>query len=206
MACDVDCVAAESDASPVGGPPSLVPLPSRSVASTPTYLHGLFPPRFLDELVEIMQDIPASSASKNMYAYRHFLRDEQLAARVFDRLPEYVRKELGVSGCCSDLRYIRYPVGGYIAPHTDGIRVDEGTGKETIVSFLLYLEDVPEGEGGETSFLDRLPEDCASGEQPHVMVSIRPVRGSILLFPHSLPHQGEAVGRWPKVLLRGDMF
>jgi hypothetical protein len=170
------------------------------------YLHGIFEQEFLDELREHMWTVAASSESKNMYAIRHFFRDESLAARLFDQLPLRVRQDRRLLGCCSDLRFIRYPLGGFIAPHTDGVRVDECSGKLTRYSFLLYLASVPEGEGGETTFLDRLPEACEPGEQPETLDSIRPIEGSILLFPHSTPHQGEAVGRHTKVLLRGDLY
>ena len=154
-----------------------------------------------------MGEIPSSSASKHMYALRHFLRDEQLAAQIFHMLPKQLRNSLGLCGCCSDLRFIRYPLGGYIAPHTDGIRVDEASGQQTRCSFLLYLSTVPEGEGGETTFLERLPEQCAEGEMPRILHSFRPISGKILIFPHSCPHQGEACGvAFSKVLLRGDLY
>ena len=99
------------------------------------------------------------------------------------------------------------PLGGYIAPHTDGVRMDAGTNASTRISFRLYLSTVPEGEGGETTFLDRLPEACGEGESPRAIWSCRPTAGSILIFPHEAPHQGEACGvAWSKVLLRGDLF
>ena len=170
------------------------------------YLHDLFPAAFLDELSELMAGLPPSRASRNMYADRHFVRDADLAARLFAHLPREATAALGVRGCCSDLRFIRYPPGGFIAPHTDGVRVDEPTGAATSVSLLLYLEEIPDGEGGETTFLDKLPDACADGEEPAVLCSVCPRAGSILLFPHELPHRGEAVGSHPKVLLRGDLY
>lgn len=170
-------------------------------------LHGCYDANFLQSLHERMTEIPSSTASKNMYAVRHFLRDECLAAAVFAGLPKAVVESLGLSGCCSDLRFIRYPLGGYIAPHTDGVRIDEGSSRQTSVSFLLYLSTVPEGEGGETTFLDKLPENCSEGETPKVVWSCRPIQGAILLFPHTAPHVGEACGvAWSKVLLRGDLY
>ena len=150
--------------------------------------------------------MPSSTASQNMRAIRHFVRDDELAACFFSYIPAHVRKRLGLHGCCTDLRWIRYPLGGYIAPHRDGVRRDPLTGLETHVSFLLYLTTVPDGEGGETTFLDHLPEECADGEQPHVVHSVRPVAGRLLLFPHAQPHQGEAVGSFGKSLLRGDLY
>ena len=79
------------------------------------------------------------------------------------------------------------------------VRLDEETATPTTTSFLLYLEDIPEGEGGETEFLTSV----ADGEEVEAVV---PRSGSILLFPHNTPHQGNAVGKFPKILLRGDLY
>ena len=168
--------------------------------------HALFSPEFIGELVDLMWALPPDATSKNMLAQRHFLRDSALASRIFSHLPTGVREALNVRGCCSDLRFIRYPPGGYIAPHTDGVRCDEESGARTSTSFLLYLATVPEGEGGETTFLSCLPEECAVDEEPEVLGSVRPTAGSILLFAHGVAHRGEAVGVHPKLLLRGDLY
>ena len=87
------------------------------------------------------------------------------------------------------------------------MRIDASTSLQTSVSFLLYLSTVPEGEGGETTFLSKLPEHCGEDEMPQTVWSCRPIEGQILLFPHSAPHVGEACGvAWSKILLRGDLF
>lgn len=173
----------------------------------PVYIHGCFEEEILERLRGIMHDVPPSKCSKNMYATRYFFRDAELAAELCARLPRALR----VEGICSDMRIISYPVGGFIAPHVDGVRVDDVTGRQTTTSFLLYLADIPEGEGGETEFLDRLA-DWASGDghddgrEPVVTRTIVPRAGSILIFPHGSPHQGNGVGSYPKLLLRGDCF
>ena len=58
-----------------------------------------------------------SKCSQNMYASRAFFRSPELAERMLAFLP----KPLGYSHICSDLRFIMYPMGGYIAPHVDGV-------------------------------------------------------------------------------------
>ena len=84
--------------------------------------------------------------------------------------------------------------------------MDAGTSLQTKCSFLLYLSTVPDGEGGETTFLDKLPEQCGAGESPRALWRCRPVEGS-MIFPHSAPHAGEACGvAWSKILLRGDLY
>jgi hypothetical protein len=39
------------------------------------------------------------------------------------------------------------------------VRLDEETSVPSTTSFLLYLEDVPEGEGGETEFLNSITDE-----------------------------------------------
>ena len=114
------------------------------------------------------------------YAKRTFVRDRSLGERILAALPE----ELGFRGCVSDMRFYDYPLGGFIAPHLDEAHCCKETGRISTTTFLLYLLGVPEGEGGETVFLDRLPKDCLEGEDPRVLQSFVPVEGSILLFPH----------------------
>lgn len=170
-------------------------------------IDGCFEAEFLDSLICIMDELPPDDTSRNMRATRQFLRDCDLAEQVFSRIPAHEKQQRALSGVCCDLRFISYPIGGFIAPHRDGVRVDSETGHTTSTSMLLYLETVPEGEGAETTFLDRLPEECSAGESPSEVLKVRPIKGSLLLFPHDTPHQGEAVGgKFTKVLLRGDLY
>jgi hypothetical protein len=145
---------------------------------------------------------PEQVHAGKFYAKRTFVRDRSLGERILAALPE----ELGFRGCVSDMRFYDYPLGGFIAPHLDEAHCCKETGRISTTTFLLYLLGVPEGEGGETVFLDRLPKDCLEGEDPRVLQSFVPVEGSILLFPHLMPHQGRAVGTHRKLLLRGDLY
>lgn len=164
------------------------------------YLHGLFPEAFMAELEAIRASTPVTLGSRNMYANRRFLRSESLAAKVLAHLPP----DLGFTHVLSDLRFIEYPPGGHILAHVDGVRRDDVTFRESTTSMLLFTEDVPEGEGGETEFLTSLEGEA--GEEPEVLFGARPSRGSILLFPHQVPHRGACVGMHPKILLRGDLY
>eukprot|EP00746_Dinoflagellata_sp_MGD_P136073 gnl/MRDRNA2_/MRDRNA2_70061_c0_seq2.p1 gnl/MRDRNA2_/MRDRNA2_70061_c0~~gnl/MRDRNA2_/MRDRNA2_70061_c0_seq2.p1 ORF type:complete len:276 (+),score=30.83 gnl/MRDRNA2_/MRDRNA2_70061_c0_seq2:60-887(+) len=183
--------------SPVDQVPAVTLAPSPLHPQLPQvhYLHDLFPASFLERLEEEQWQHPAQKESYNMYCTRMFFNDAKLAAELLSYLPPW----LGYTRICSQMRFLRYPPGGYIAPHTDGVRIDEDTLHETTTSFLLYLEDIPEGEGGETEFL-------TSVENGDVVASVLPKSGSILLFPHTVPHQGNGVGMHPKVLLRGDLY
>ena len=196
------------------------------------YVHGAFPESFLRQLERVREGTPVTLASGNMYADRRFLRDEGLAKDVLRYLP----KHLGFEHVLSDMRFIEYPPGGHILPHTDGVRRDQVTGLDSTHSMLLFTRDVPEGEGGETEFLDgvggaggvgvggvgsvraggatdsrRDRGDAADDarpelEEPRVLFAARPKRGSVLLFPHDVAHRGACVGMHAKVLLRGDLY
>ena len=96
------------------------------------YLHNLFGAAFLDELRELMEGIPLDSASQNMRA-----RGTSCAMRSWrsDSLTTCLRmlsSKLNVSGCCSDLRFIHYPPGGYISAHeTDNASTTRPTRRPT---------------------------------------------------------------------------
>jgi hypothetical protein len=166
------------------------------------YLHGCFPEAFLQELDVVRLETEVSTSSQNMFANRRFLRSDELAAKVLSYLPS----SLGFTRILSDMRFIEYPPGGHILPHVDGVRVDAETLESSTHSMLLFTSDVPEGEGGETEFLDGLEGKNGGAEENDVLFAARPSRGSVLLFPHDAPHRGACVGLHPKILLRGDLY
>ncbi|KNC75939.1 hypothetical protein SARC_11545 [Sphaeroforma arctica JP610] len=154
--------------------------------------HNVIDAEYLNALVEYMEDLPVDRNSVNMSADRMWLESPQLAAQIRDALPQ----ELGITHVMPTLRFIKYNAGGYIASHTDGIRVDGNTGQVSNTSFLLYLTTCE--EGGATSFLRSL------SERDEILVSVQPRERSILVFPHTIPHLGECVGDELKIMLRGD--
>ena len=91
------------------------------------YVHGAFPESFLRKLERVREETPVTLASGNMYADRRFLRDEALAKEVLSYLP----KHLGFAHVLSDMRFIEYPPGGHILPHTDGVHRDQVTASAT---------------------------------------------------------------------------
>jgi hypothetical protein len=222
----------DSEASCSGTDGLVVPSGVPSLAGV-RYIHGAFPESFLQLLETVREETPVTLASGNMYADRRFLRDDALASEILKHLNPL---DLGFEHVLSDMRFIEYPPGGHILPHTDGVRRDDVTGVDSTHSMLLFTSDVPEGEGGETEFLDRV--GCAGGGgvggvgsvyggtrqksddtlegaikdettervEPLVLFAARPVRGSILVFPHDVAHRGACVGSHAKILLRGDLY
>jgi hypothetical protein len=97
----------------------------------------------------------------------------------------------------NNLRYIVYPAGGFIGPHTDGVRVCPDTGLQTSLTLIIYLQD---SETGHTHFL--------KGDRTNYteICSVLPQRGTALIFQHHLLHMGDGVGPEGKILFRGDML
>jgi len=155
------------------------------------YLHGLFESgTLLQQLEEMRPGLPGDRTSQNMTAIRRRFHDKEIAALISAALPP----SLGLRAL-PDMRFIEYPLGGYIAPHVDGPSFDEASASLSTHTFLLYLCDTK--EGGATHILSEMHGDT--------LASLQPVTGSILLFPHATAHWGDVVGDEPKVLLRGDL-
>ena len=137
LASEADC---ETDSRHGVTVPEVFPRPGRSPLTVSSRsFHG--------GAEAIRASTPVTLGSRNMYANRRFLRSESLAAKVLAHLPP----DLGFTHVLSDL-VSEYPLGATFA-HVDGVRRDDVTFRESTTSMLLFTEDVPEGEGGETEFL-----------------------------------------------------
>lgn len=86
------------------------------------------------------------------------------------------------------LRFYRYDVGQYFAPHYDGAFHREN-GEQSLLTFMIYLND--DFEGGETNF---------GG------ITIKPQTGMALVFEHRLLHEGCTVTKGRKYVLRSDVM
>jgi hypothetical protein len=91
-------------------------------------------------------------------------------------------------------RCYRYGVGQRFAPHTDGCYSRE-TGEESQHTFLIYLND--DFECGSTNFY-------RGGGKLHC--SVVPEKGLALVFAHRQLHEGAAVRRGRKYVLRTDVM
>lgn len=85
-------------------------------------------------------------------------------------------------------RFYRYSEKQKFAWHLDG-KVTDTHGSETFLTFMMYLND--DFEGGSTDF---------NWEK------VNPKRGTALIFPHRLRHQGSPVIAGFKYVLRTDIF
>ena len=115
------------------------------------------------------------------------------------------------------LRCMQYHTGGEHYGHYD-MGYDYGDGRRTLVSYVLFLNDINEGEGGELRFLEtgqsHIPiakrnfADWPRRAYEHEVIrSITPCCGSVLFFDHRICHDvSPYLGSQPRYILRGDII
>ncbi|MGO4701297.1 2OG-Fe(II) oxygenase [Dyella sp. 2RAB6] len=146
---------------------------------------------------------------------RQVLDDQGLAgslqrrlADVFEHGPESLldprlRNEWRLQGINERLRLCRYRPGQQFHIHQDGVH-HRGPDCRSMLTFMVYLTDGDEFEGGDTLFYGAGP---AQGEdERNVIARIRPRAGSLILFDHGVWHAGETVTRGTKYVLRSDLI
>ena len=162
------------------------------------YLHGLFPEAFLGR-----DRRRARGHARDARVLEHVTATDGSFATPRSRrgLLEHLPRELGFKHVLSDLRFLEYPPGGHILTHVDGRqkgRRDERRQHE-LVPPLHGVRPAGRGRGRRSSSPRRTTtRRCCSGGGP--------VRGSVLVFPHGVPHRGQFVSSHAKVLLRGVIY
>lgn len=123
---------------------------------------------------------------------RVMYKDEAHAEVLWNKIKEYAPAQIGYSHAFSlneMLRFYKYEEGHRFKMHRDGSYRRNAT-EASQYSFLIYLND--DFEGGETVF--------RSG------TTIRPKKGSALLFLHGLRHEGALLKSGTKYVLRTDIM
>lgn len=146
---------------------------------------------------------------------RQVLTDVQLAVRLMSRLreemPEGVEHLLPgdlipnwkLEGINERFRLCRYQPGQRFHIHQDGVH-HRGPDCRSMLTFMVYLTDGDDFEGGDTLFYAAGPQ--AGEGQSNLVARIRPRAGSLIVFDHSIWHAGEEVTRGVKHVLRSDLL
>jgi predicted 2-oxoglutarate/Fe(II)-dependent dioxygenase YbiX len=139
---------------------------------------------------------------------RQVLDDPALAAGLLQRLRPHVPPTLQAHGeewqldsLNERLRLCRYGPGQAFHIHQDGVH-HRSAGLRSHLTFMVYLTDGGEFEGGDTLFYDRGP----GTEPPRVVGRLRPRAGSLIVFDHALWHAGEQVTAGVKHIIRSDVL
>lgn len=155
-------------------------------------------------------DFPPSYRNNRRLVLDDPSRTEALYARLLTRLgaDALVRDAHGrrwrPTGVNPRLRYCRYEPGEAFHLHQDGVR-HERDGRRSFLTFMIYLDDPDRFEGGATRFFAHGPEGDGNGDHP-VLLSLRPPRGSLIVFDHDLWHDGAEVLAGVKHVLRSDLM
>lgn len=119
--------------------------------------------------------------------------DPELAADLFARIRAHVPERLlglDVCGCNERFRCYKYEPGQQFRLHMDGSFVRHER-ERSLLTFMIYLNE--DFEGGETDF-------------PEAEETIVPRTGAALLFQHPVSHEGCAVTRGIKYVVRSDVM
>lgn len=130
---------------------------------------------------------------------RVMLDDGRRGRDLWQRVAPFVRQHAALPGRApigvnERLRFYRYDPGQAFKWHRDGYfeRPESPMRERSHLTFMVYLND--DFDGGETAF---------RGGFDGV---VKPVKGTALLFHHPLMHQGAAVTRGRKYVLRTDVM
>lgn len=167
-------------------------------------IHGLLSPDECDRLVarsEALGYEAAAVGGELMPEVRNnaraFFEDVELAADLWRRAASFVpptRDGWEACGLHERFRFYRYDMAEQFRPHYDGC-VRRGEAEKSKLTFMVYLSDVDEGGG--TVFY-------GSGAVPRL--EVRPRSGNALVFAHTQLHEGAAVRKGRKYVLRTDVM
>jgi hypothetical protein len=123
--------------------------------------------------------------------HRVLHNDISLAEKIWVDLESFAPKKIGLSksvGLNELFRFYKYEPGQEFKRHIDQSYIRNET-EASYYTFMIYLND--EYEGGNTRFSS---------------VSIEPKPGTALIFLHSIEHEGSAVTKGVKYVLRSDIM
>lgn len=146
---------------------------------------------------------------------RQVLDDRALANRLLQRLKGFFRDgkhsllpaeqddEWQLQGINERLRLCKYRENQQFRVHQDGVH-HRGPDYRSMLTFMVYLTDGSEFDGGDTLFYAAGPSQGESERQ--VIARVRPAAGSLILFDHGIWHAGAVVTRGTKYILRSDLL
>lgn len=128
-----------------------------------------------------------------------------LAGEIWNRIKGEIPSTIEDRGAIWDavslneqFRFCKYVNGQHFSPHYDADFARSSTEK-SFLTFMIYLNDVVENDGGATVFLK-------PRHQVGRLKSINPSTGMVLCFSHDIYHEGEMFRGSAKYLMRSDVM
>jgi len=127
------------------------------------------PFNYRDGFYKNLNSFKGSNAYINKTEYKLFDMIEERVAKFLNKNTENI--ETG--------RVLRYKKGDYIKEHTDWVskKTRYLVGGQRIITFIIYLTTMQEGEGGETNF-------------PRLNITTRPIKGDALIWHNAKDDAG----------------
>lgn len=115
------------------------------------------------------------------------------------------------------MRFMKYEKGGEHYAHYDAGFIYPNDNYRTLMSYVIYLTDAEEDEGGSTRFIKDNQENIPVWDRNHddwtrrtyeeeVDIKVTPKKGRILLFDHRLCHDVEPYLGDNRIIIRGDVI
>ena len=134
---------------------------------------------------------------------RVMIDDHGLATSLWERLRAFVPAQRGLRwkavGVNERFRYYRYDPGQRFHWHYDGA-FERSPREVSALTVLVYLNEGFDGGQTEFQFL------AGGGSDESGEITVVPVAGMALVFVHGILHQGAAVARGRKYVLRTDVM
>lgn len=127
---------------------------------------------------------------------RYVIHDKSLANKLFQKIDKKLFPEKIVK-LNSKIRFCRYSNKQEFSTHKDGVHFKDDL--KSKYTFLLYLNDNSQYEGGSTSFYK-----SKNDKKPYY--SITPKQGLLVVFNHDIWHKGNLVKEGNKYILRSDIY
>lgn len=122
---------------------------------------------------------------------RYIHDDAKLAKDLYARVKDFAPQELSIStisGLNNRFRFYKYLPGQRFKMHQDG----------------SYIKNI--NEWSEFTFMVYLNEGMSGGETTFINCSIKPTKGTALIFKHQLMHEGAEIKDGVKCVLRSDIM
>jgi hypothetical protein len=174
-------------------------------------LHDVFSGKECDELIYCSELCGYESLSR-IYAADYRVNDRVMVDDVpfvytwYERMKPILENKYQIDTttyfCLNPrLRISKYVKSGFFAPH-----YDTPVSHNNLISnytVLAYLNDVAEKDGGATRFYFEKDGEIYHGFRP---LCVHPKRGSVVIFPHDMCHDGQELYYGNKYVVRTEIM